>query len=174
MFSGYSEVGWAALKALLLMVIAVTGLRLSERRLLAELAVFDLVVFVAIGAIVGRTATSASTPLATGAAALIALLIAHRVMSAVRRKKGVRGLLDRRPQILVEGGCILPVALRRAGLTEGDVYRLLREAGETDVAALRYVLYENTGRITVVRAEQVHDEAVTAGLRDAGVDADAG
>ncbi len=40
----YSELGWSALKALLLFGAAVIGLRLSQRRMLAELNIFDLVV----------------------------------------------------------------------------------------------------------------------------------
>ncbi|HUO40410.1 MAG TPA: DUF421 domain-containing protein, partial [Mycobacterium sp.] len=56
-----SALGWTALKALLLFAVTVIGLRLSERRILAELNVFDLAVIVAVGAIIGRTATSSTT-----------------------------------------------------------------------------------------------------------------
>jgi uncharacterized membrane protein YcaP (DUF421 family) len=51
-----------AVKAVLLFAVAVIGLRLGERRTLAQLSAFDFMVAVAIGAITGRGATAADTP----------------------------------------------------------------------------------------------------------------
>ena len=79
LIGNHSELGWTAAKALLLFAVAVVGLRLSERRVVAQLNVFDFVVTVAVGAIVGRTATSSTESFATGAVALITLLLAHRL-----------------------------------------------------------------------------------------------
>ncbi|OYN77488.1 DUF421 domain-containing protein [Mycolicibacterium sphagni] len=166
----YAELGWVALKALLLFAVAVVGLRLSQRRMLAELNVFDLVVTVAVGAIVGRTATSSTTSLATGAVALITLLVAHRIVTGLHRRGWLGGLLDRRPLILIVDGRLQPEGLGSAGLTRRDVYRMLRQSGEGDLAALQYVLYEDGGRLTMVRTDQQCGEAVRAGLAEAGID----
>jgi uncharacterized membrane protein YcaP (DUF421 family) len=70
---GASGLGWVVVKAVLLFAVAVTGLRLGERRTLAQLGAFDfaVAVAVAIGAIIGRTVTTSSTSFATGAVALI-------------------------------------------------------------------------------------------------------
>ena len=45
-------------KSVLLFVTAVVGFRLGERRTLAELAAFDFVAVISVGAIIGRTATA--------------------------------------------------------------------------------------------------------------------
>lgn len=164
-----AQEGWTALKALLLFAVAVTGLRLSQRRMLAELNVFDLVVTVAVGAIIGRTATSSSTSFATGAIALITLLVAHRCVAALHRRGWLAGLLDRRPLVLLDRGRLQTSALRAAGLTERDVYRLLRQAGATDLDALQYVLYEDGGQLSIIRADQPRSTAIRAGLNDAGI-----
>lgn len=74
----------AALKALALFLTAVALFRITERRTLAELAPFDYVTAVAVGAVVGRTATAADTSFLTGAAALVTLLVAHAVVSRLR------------------------------------------------------------------------------------------
>ena len=167
--SDYTTLGWVALKAFLLFAITIIGLRLSERRLLAELNVFDLAVIVAVGAIIGRTATSATTSFATGAVALSTLLIAHRVVTELRRRGWLGRWLDRRPLILLKHGCLQTQALQSAGLTPRDVYRLLRQAGHGDTAALHYVLYEDTGHLTIVEADQLHGEAIQVGLAEAGL-----
>ena len=76
LFRGPGGLGWVAVKAVLLFAVAVIGLRLGERRTLAQLSAFDFTVAVAIGSIIGRTVTVASTSFATGAVALVTLLVA--------------------------------------------------------------------------------------------------
>lgn len=165
----YAQLGWTALKTLLLFAVAIIGLRLSGRRMLAQLNVFDFVVAVAVGAIVGRTATSSTTSFATGAVALITLLVVHRIVAELHRRGWLGGLLTRKPLILLARGRLQEAALRAAGLAHRDVYRLLRQAGEADVQALQYVLFEDGGQITVARAGKPYGEAILAGLDEAGV-----
>lgn len=162
--------GWTALKVLLLFLVAVVGLRVSQRRLLAELTVFDLVVAVAIGSIVGRTATSSSTTFLTGAVALMTLLVLHRGVAVVHRRGWLGTLLDRPPVVLVAGGTLREDGLRRAGLTEREAYRLLREASAGNLHAVDYVLFEERGALTIIRDGEERGEAVRAGLQQAGVD----
>jgi hypothetical protein len=66
LFGEPGGLGWVAVKAVLLFAVAVIGLRLGERRTLAQLSAFDFTVAVAIGSIIGRTVTAASTSFATG------------------------------------------------------------------------------------------------------------
>lgn len=69
-----SDVGLVALKALLLYVSAVVGLRLSHRRTLAEMTGFDFVAAVAVGAIVGRVPNADGTTYLAGLATLLTVL----------------------------------------------------------------------------------------------------
>jgi hypothetical protein len=57
LIGGAGGLGWVAVKAVLLFAVAVIGLRLGERRTLAQLSAFDFAVAVAVGAIIGRGAT---------------------------------------------------------------------------------------------------------------------
>lgn len=84
----YQSLGWTAAKALLLFAMAVIGLRLAERRTLAQLSAFDFAVTIAVGAIIGRTATSADTSFATGAVALLTVLLAHHGIAIMHRTAG--------------------------------------------------------------------------------------
>ena len=173
LIGSYGNLAWTVVKAVLLFLVAVVGLRLAERRVFAQLDVFDFVVTVAVGAIVGRTATASTASFATGAVALITLLVTHRIFTEVRRRGWLGGALDRRPRILIAQGQLQSRALRSAGLTRSDVFRLLRQAEAGDPTALQYVIYEAHGAITIVRDGQHQSQAIRVGLAEAGIDTSA-
>jgi len=147
-----SGLGWVAVKAVLLFTVAVIGLRLGERRTLAHLSAFDFAVAVAIGAIIGRGATASDTSFATSAVALVTLLMAHRLVAIGRRHSRVVRLIDHAPCVLAVSGELQESELARAGLTDEDVYALLREHGVGDLGQVGYLLYEPRGSVTVVGA----------------------
>lgn len=165
---GSSSLGWVALKALLMFILAVIGLRLSERRTLAQLGAFDFAVAVAVGAIIGRTATSSTTSFATGAVALATLLVAHQVVSRLRRLGWAGGFVDQPPRVLVADGVLQQRELARAGLTTGDVYAQLREQGVNRIEDVRYLLYETRGAISLVKVGDAAGPLVEDGLAAAG------
>jgi uncharacterized membrane protein YcaP (DUF421 family) len=152
LIGGASGLEWVAVKAVLLFTVAVIGLRLGERRTLAQLSAFDFAVAVAIGAIIGRGATASDTSFATSAVALVTLLVAHRLVAIGRRHSRVVRLIDHAPRVLAVGGELQERELALAGLTDEDVYALLREHGVGDLGQVGYLLYEPRGSVTVVGA----------------------
>jgi uncharacterized membrane protein YcaP (DUF421 family) len=160
--------GWVALKAVLLFTTAVIGLRLGERRTLAQLSAFDFAVAVAIGSIIGRGATASGTSFAVSAVALVTFLIAHRVVAILRRHSRVVRLIDHPPRVLVAGGELQQRELARAGLTATDVYALLRTKGVGDLRQVGYLLYEASGAVTVVGRDQQPGPLLLDGLKASG------
>jgi uncharacterized membrane protein YcaP (DUF421 family) len=150
LIGGASGLGWVAVKAVLLFAVAVIGLRLGERRTLAQLNAFDFAVAVAVGAIIGRGATASDTSFASSAVALLTFLAAHRLVSVLRRHSRLVRLIDHPPRVLVTGGELHRGELARAGLTDADVYALLREHGIDDLREVGYLLYEPRGSVTVI------------------------
>jgi len=118
---GTGGLAWVAVKAVLMFAVTIVGLRLGERRTLAQLGAFDFAVAVAIGAIIGRTVTASSASFATGAVALVALLVAHRLVAFARRHNRMARLIDHPPRVPVAEGKIQDHELGRAGLTAADV-----------------------------------------------------
>ena len=135
---GTGSLGWVAVKAVLMFAVAVIGLRLGERRTLAQLSAFDFAVAVAIGAIIGRTVTTSSASFATGAVALVTLLIVHRLVAFARRHSRIARLIDHPPRVLVARGKLQDRELARAGLTAADVSALLRQQGVDDLGQVEY------------------------------------
>jgi uncharacterized membrane protein YcaP (DUF421 family) len=168
LIGGASGLGWVAVKAVLLFAVAVVGLRLGERRTLAMLGAFDFAVAVAIGAIIGRGATAADTSFATSAVALVTLLAAHRVVALLRRHSRAVRLIDHPPRVLVAHGELQGGELARAGLTDADLYALLREHGVGDLGQVGYLLYETRGAVTLIGADREPGPLVQAGLDASG------
>jgi hypothetical protein len=96
---GAGGLGWVAAKAVLVFAVAVIGLRLGERRTLAQLGAFDFAVAVATGAIIGGTAISPSVSLLSGAVALVTLLVAHRLVASARRHSRIARMIDHPPRV---------------------------------------------------------------------------
>lgn len=149
LFGNASQVGEVAAKALLMYVTALVGLRLGERRTLAQWTIIDFATAVAMGAVIGRTAIADQSYL-TGAVALLTLVLVHRAASVLRFRPLFGKLLDHRVRVLVENGEVRRGELRRCGLTDHDLARELRQRGHFDLTGLRFVLYESKGSISIV------------------------
>ncbi|MFF3671766.1 DUF421 domain-containing protein [Microtetraspora malaysiensis] len=150
LFGQVASLGWVAVKTILLYVTAVAGLRLTKRRMIAELSPFDFVAAVAVGAIVGRTATALDTSYLTGAAALLTVIAVHAAITQLRLRYPFPHWFDHAPRVLVTEGKIHPRQLRRSGLTEGDLHTILRQRGVMSLSSVRYVIFEAKGVISVI------------------------
>lgn len=149
----WSHLGAVAGKALLMYAIALIGLRVGQRRTLAQWTIIDFITAVAIGAIVGRTAVASTQSFVTGAVALVTLIAVHRLASLLRLQPALRTLFDHRVRVLIANGELRQGQLRHCGLTHDDVFSHLREHGLVDIADVRYLLYEANGALTIVRRD---------------------
>ncbi len=157
LIGGLSGLGWVAAKASLLYITAIFGFRLGERRTLAEMSAFDFVAAVAVGAIVGRVPNSSSTSYIAGAVTLITVLLAHQIVSRLRQIPALSLVFDHPPRVLVSRGEILESQLRRAGLTKNDLFGLLRQHGVVDLADVHLVIFEQRGKVSIIRRTDVHE-----------------
>ncbi len=141
---------WAAVKALALFITASAAFRLTQRRTIAEFTPFDWVTAVAVGAIVGRTATAADTAWLTGAAALLMLIVAHAVVTRMRFVPALRRLVDPPLRVLIRDGQVDERNLRRSGLTHADLAAVLRQNGHQSIATVHLALFEEKGAVSVL------------------------
>ena len=170
LIGGAGGLGWVVVKAVLLFAVTVIGLRLGERRTLAQLGAFDFAVAVAIGSIIGRTVTASDTSFLTGAVALVTLLAVHRLVALGRRHSRIARAVDHPPVVLVARGEIVEREAARAGLTTADVYALLRQHDVDDLSEVGYLLYETRGATTLVGADREPGPLTRDALSAAGFD----
>jgi len=143
-----------AVKATLIYGTALLGLRVGERRTLAQWTTIDFAAAVAIGAIVGRTALAKDQSYAVGAVALVTIVAVHRLASLLRFSPLFGKLQDHRIRVLVLNGELRRGQLRLCGLTDNDLYADLRLRGVFDLRELQHVLYETKGGLSLVRKTQ--------------------
>ncbi|MBO0863891.1 MAG: DUF421 domain-containing protein [Mycobacterium sp.] len=146
---GWRPATYAAIKALALFTTAAAAFRLTLRRTMAEFTPFDWVTGVAIGAIVGRTATAPHTSWLTGTAALLALIAAHDVVARLRFIPWVRRLTDPPVRVLIRDGQLDQPNLKRCRLTREDLDAILREHGHQTPAGIRLALFESKGVVSI-------------------------
>ncbi len=151
---GWRPPAYAVLKALALFITAATAFRLMLRRTIGEFTPFDWVTAVAVGAVVGRTATAADTSWLTGAAALLALIAAHDVVARLRFIPWVRRLVDPPVRVLIRDGQLDERNLRRCRLTQDDLDAILRQHGHRSPADVRLAVFETKGVVSVFTDDQ--------------------
>jgi len=124
-----------------LYLLVVLAFRVGERRTVAELAPFDLAAIIATGAVVGGTATGRNS-ITVGVTAVAGLLLAHALVTRLRRLPGARRLVDQAPVVLVHRGVVQPQGLRRAGLASQDLSAALRARGVRDLHSVELAVFE--------------------------------
>lgn len=145
------DIGWVVVKALLLYATALIGFRLGERRTLAEMAPFDFVAAIAVGAVVGRVPNAETTSYLAGLATLVAILAAHRIVVRLRYIPGMSPLIDGPPVVIIADGEIQERAMRRCGMTTADLTSLLRQQGIGELDEVRFAIVEPRGQLSVIR-----------------------
>jgi uncharacterized membrane protein YcaP (DUF421 family) len=154
---GWRTIGYVALSASLTYASVVVALRLGERRTLADMTAYDFAVAVALGTVIGRTATSASPSYAQGIVAVITLLAVHNALSWLRmRFPRIRRLIEHGPIVLVRHGGTDGRALAQARVTADDIDAALRQHGLAGVGEASLVVLESSGAFSVVARSSEH------------------
>lgn len=149
LIGGATELGWVCIKAVSLVIVAAICLRLERRRVLAQLGVVDFAAATAIGAVIGRTATSRSTSLLTGAVAIISIVAVHHGMTFLLRFSRFAHKAVRTPRLLIVHGHVCRKELRKAGLSLEELESLLRENHAEEIPQIEYALFEPSGALVV-------------------------
>lgn len=147
----WRSLGFVALSTALIYVSVVLGLRVGERRTLTEMTAYDFAVAIALGSIIGRTATTADPSYVKGVGAVATLLLCHHALSLARARWAiVRRVVDRSPIELVRDGELAAPGLIRAHMTEADLQMVLREHGVRGPGDAELVMLEARGAFSVI------------------------
>ena len=130
-------------------VVVVVAFRAGKRRTVAELAPFDLAAVIAVGAVMGRTATGGNS-VAVGVVVVVGLLLAHSLVGMLRRLPAFRSVVDHPTIVLVLDGVVQRDGLRHAGLTLPDLEAALRNHGVADVRDVSIAVFETRHGVSVL------------------------
>lgn len=157
-----TQLGEIILSSLLIYAILIVLSRWVGPRSFSRFTAFDFAVTVALGAIVGSTATG-GVSIINGVLGLF-LLFLLRFAVAHFRRKGLSKLVDNSPLLVMYGSEILPEYLKRAQLTEDDLLQTLRKSGITRLTQIQAVIMERDGSISVLKSGETLDPYLLKGV----------
>ena len=147
-------------------VTVVLVLRLSDKRTLAKLNAFDLVVTVALGSTLATILLNTDVSWSEGALAL-ALLATLQALVAwlVLRIPALRSVVTSRPSLLVRDGVALPDALREQRVSMEEIHQAVRSSGSGDLSSVGAVVLESDGSLSVIPAETLGNGSSLEGVQ---------
>ncbi|EFL88407.1 DUF421 domain-containing protein [Ahrensia sp. R2A130] len=139
------------LRTIFLVALLILLTRLQGLRSFSKMSGFDFAITVAMGSVLAAGVTTLSTPAWKFAVAFLALFIVQGIIARLRvRWTGFEDTTDNCPMLIMEHGEILTGNLKKAGVTEADLYGKLREANALDLSRVRAVVMEPTGDVSVL------------------------
>lgn len=155
------DLSWieTTMTSLLMVIVSTVGIyvalilltRIAGLRSFSKMSSFDFAVTVAIGSIIASTILAEDPPLLQAAVALGVLYIVQMTVASLRGNSTVMSkLVDNQPLLLMKGTEVLDHNLKKAKVTQNDLYAKLREANVTQLSQVKAVVMEATGDVSVL------------------------
>ena len=140
-----------AFRTLIIYIVVLIGLRLSGKREIGQMTVFDLVVLLLIANSVQNAMVGPDTSLTGGILAAVVLLLVNTAIARLRlRWPRLRALVEGTPTLLVLHGELIKAHLRKEEIDEETLLAALREHGVTKINEVEMAVLEIDGSISVV------------------------
>lgn len=128
---------------------------LMGKRQVGELPVFDFIIAIVLGAVVGADIADPSIVHGPTVFAVVLLVLMQLGISyGVLKNKRFRHIMRFEPTIIVQNGKLLKHNLRKIRYSLDQVLELLRLNGVFTLAEVEYALVEANGEISVLRKSQ--------------------
>jgi len=153
-FDSWSKIGRSLLLALLAYLALVLLLRISGKRTLSKLNVFDFVFVVALGSTLATTILSPGTTLADGLTAFIILIGLQIILSiSCIYSHHIDTIVNGEPSLLMHKGRFLEDTMKRERVTKEEVLASLRNNGIHTYDVVDSVVLETDGTFSIVWRE---------------------
>lgn len=152
----------AFVRAVILYLLIITGIRLMGKRQVGELEPSELVLSLIIADLAAVPMQDFGIPLLTGIIPIITLLSLTTILSVLTmRYVQFRTLLCGRPSIIVENGKLLQQEMKKNRFTVDELFEELRMQGISDLSVIKYAILETNGQLSVI--PHASERPVTAG-----------
>ena len=150
-FDGWYDVRRTVTLSVMGFAALIIMLRVSGKRTLSKLNVFDFVFVVAVGSVFAATIIEKDVTLVEGLASLGTLIVIQVVLAelAVRSELADR-IINGRPTMLFSNGKFIHRALKKERITEEEVRGAIRDKGVARVEDVDAVVLENDGNLSVI------------------------
>ena len=139
------------IRTLAVYLVVLVGLRISGKREIGQMTVFDLVVLLLIANAVQNAMVGPDTSLIGGILAAVVLLLVNVMVARLRlRWPRLRRWVEGTPTLLVLHGEVIPQHMRQEGIDEESLLTALREHGVAEMSGVEMAVLEIDGSISVV------------------------
>ena len=155
------------LRAIIVYVFLLLGLRLAGKRELAQLNPLDLIVLLLLSNTVQNAIIGDDNSVLGGVIGATALLVVNYIMvRLVRNSRRLQRLLEGRGDVLVKDGKIQGDHLEREMMTKAELIAAAHKQGINSLKDVEYCVLEPTGTISFIQKRPTpeasrHDEIVT-------------
>ena len=149
------------LRAIIIYLLLIVGLRFMGKRQIGELQPIELVVTILISEIASIPLEDADTPLFFAFVPVIVIICLEVLISGLSMQSvKLRRLFTGKPIIVINDGVIDQKALKSTRVSVSDLLDSLRLKGYFDVRSVKYAVLEMNGQLSVMPKEQ--DAPLTA------------
>ncbi len=143
-----------AVRTALVYLAVYAGLRLTGKRELGQMTVFDLVVILLIANAVQNAMVGPDTSVTGGIIAAFVLLAINWAVSRLRLRGRAWGrLLEGTPTVLIHDGEFIRSNLLKEGVERDELEMAMREHGVDSVRDVKLAVLEVDGSISIVPAD---------------------
>jgi len=166
LFTGWEPVVRALVATLGGYLSVVVLLRVSGKRTLSKLNMFDFVVTIALGSILASMAVSKSVPVAVGATAAGTLIVVQFVITWLSvRWRVFNRFVTGEPTLLLYRGELNEGALRNCRMSVMEVESAVRKSGGATLRDTFAVVMETDGSMSVIGEPASGEGLAVVGLR---------
>jgi uncharacterized membrane protein YcaP (DUF421 family) len=150
-FNSWADIGRVIIMGTLSYVALVVLLRISGKRTLSKMNMFDFVITIALGSLFATLILSKEVALAEGVAGLALLITLQFIVAWLSARFGfVRRLVKANPALLFYDGQYLHDRMRQERVNEEEIRFAARASGVDDMSQLGAVILETDGTFSVI------------------------
>ncbi|WP_313083502.1 DUF421 domain-containing protein [Atlantibacter sp.] len=142
--------GEVALRSLYTFVLVFIFLKLTGRRGVRQMSLFEVLIILTLGSAAGDVAFYDDVPMIPVLVVFISLGALYRlVMWLMARSEKLEDLLEGKPMIVVEEGELAWDNLRKENMTEFEYFMELRLSGVEQLGQVKLAIQETNGQLSV-------------------------
>ncbi len=142
------------LRALIVFVVLIAGVRLMGKRTIGELQPYEFVITLAVADLACTPMQDVSVPLLYGIVPILVLFIVHYLLTLLTTKSlRFRKFLNGKPFIVIDGDGINSECLTKLNLSVNDLLSLIRQQGYFSIPEISFGIIETNGKLSLLKNE---------------------
>lgn len=143
------------LRVISIMALALFLTLITGRRKIGELPVFDFLVVITIGQIIGADIADPQIPHLPTAYALILVLGIHYLYTfIILKNRKVGKIVTFEPVVVIENGQFVKSGMKKTKFTLDNILMMLREKEVFDPSEVEFAIIESNGNLSVLKKAQ--------------------